>query len=385
MPIPIPCTIMRGGTSRAVFFYQEDLPENPDLRNSVILSALGSPDPRQIDGLGGADPLTSKVAIVSPSEIPEMDVNYTFGYVGIDRAVVDYRGNCGNISSAVGPFAVDKGWVKAKEPITCVRIFNTNTKKVIEAHVPVRGGAFDPEGDFTISGVPGSGSRILLNFLNSGGAVTGKVLPTGKTKDFLYIEGYGRVCVSIVDVANPFVFVHAEDLGLEKGEWMGRLFQGDGLAIMEKIRLEAARIIGLTGNREEAHPAGLAVPKVAVVAPPARSSSSEGGDKNQGKRADIIAWMTALQRLHRTYAVTGGICLAAASCIPGTVVNEILGGKDMHREIVIGHPSGTMEVEAEIEEREGEYTVKKGIIARTARKIMEGWVFIPERVFGRAP
>lgn len=372
---------MRGGTSRGVFFSLRDLPENPSIRDRVILCAFGSPDSRQIDGLGGADPLTSKVAIVSPSKTAGIDVDYTFGYVGIETAHVDYRGNCGNISSAVGPFALNHGWVKAIEPITVVRILNTNTESIIEAHVPVKNGKFNPEGDFAISSVPGCGAKIVLDFLDSGGAVTGKILPTGSPKDRLSIEGVGELPVSIVDAANPFVFVHAGSLGLMEGEWIGKLFEDEGLMIIEKIRSAVAKRIGLVERAEEATRLSPAVPKIAVIAPPKTFSRIKDKNRAADERIDLIAWMTALQKLHKSYAVTGGICTATAACIDGTVVNEILGGSEKHRNITIGHPSGTLEVEAEVIEEGGALSLKKGSIARTARKIMEGKVDIPERVF----
>ena len=184
----IRAAIIRGGTSKGVYLLASELPKDPAVRDQVILAIYGSPDPRQINGLGGADPLTSKVAIIARSARPDADVDYTFGYVGIDKAVVDYDGNCGNISQGVGPFAVDEGLVPVNEPITKVRIFNTNTKKVIEAAVPVRDGKALTEGDFLVNGVPGTGAKIVLNFVNSGGSKTGKLLPTGNVVDKMELQ-----------------------------------------------------------------------------------------------------------------------------------------------------------------------------------------------------
>ena len=213
MQLKIKTVFMRGGTSRALFFRKEDLPSDPDVRARVVLAAYGSPDPygRQINGIGGATSTTSKVAIIGPATQPGVDVNYTFGQVDITRPLIDGRGNCGNISSAVGPYAIDEGLVKATDPVTHVRFLNTNTNKVIVAHVPTRHGKFDEEGDFAIDGIPGTGSKIVLEYLDPGGAVTGKLLPTGNVRDILDVPGVGQIEVSIVDAANPCVFWRFED------------------------------------------------------------------------------------------------------------------------------------------------------------------------------
>ena len=210
----IPCVIMRGGTSKAVFLLENDLPRGSAKRDAVILSVFGSPDPRQIDGLGGADPLTSKVAIIGPSQRPDADIDYTFGQVDIHTAYVDYSSNCGNISSAVGPFAITQGLVRAAEPTTVVRIYNTNTKKVFEAEVPVVNGQPAVLGDYKIHGVPGTGARIGVNLAGTVGAKTGRLLPTGNPADWIDVPDFGRLEVSMVDAGSPMVFVRAADLGL---------------------------------------------------------------------------------------------------------------------------------------------------------------------------
>src|SRR4030042_901970 len=218
----IPCTMMRGGTSKGVILWEKDLPEESETRDRVILSIFGSPDPRQIDGLGGADSLTSKCAIIKPSS-PEGDLAYTIGNVSITTPIIDYSSNCGNLSAAVGVFAVDEGLVVPQEPVTLIKMFNTNTQKVILAEVPVKDGKFFPEGDYSISGVPGRGSKILLDFKNTAGAVTGKILPTGKARERLDMGRGERIEVSIVDVATPMVFVRAKDLNLKGTEVAGEI------------------------------------------------------------------------------------------------------------------------------------------------------------------
>ncbi|NVM24741.1 MAG: 3-methylitaconate isomerase, partial [Desulfobacterales bacterium] len=212
------CVIIRGGTSRGVYFHENELPPDRHLRDKIILDVFGSPDVREIDGLGGADILTSKVCIIGPSMREDADVDYTFGQVIIDKPIVDYSINCGNLSSGVGPFAIDEGLVKPVEPITTVRIYNTNTKKILVAGVPVRGGKAVVEGDYRIDGVPGTGAKIALDFAATAGTIKGTLLPTGKVREVLSIDEIGEIPVSIVDAANPTVFAFAEDVGIEGTE-----------------------------------------------------------------------------------------------------------------------------------------------------------------------
>jgi len=376
----IPCAIYRGGTSKPIFFLEKDLPHDAKKRDQVVLAAFGSPDLRQIDGLGGADPLTSKVAYIGPPTVPNTDINYTFGYVGIIQPVIDYTGNCGNTSAAVGPFALLRGLIEPKEPVTKVRIYNTNTKKVIVAEFPVRDGDLVSEGDFRIDGVPGTGSKILLDFINSGGAVTGKLLPTGKVKEEIRFPTVGTLTVSMVDAANPFVFVRAKDLGLEGNETLEEIAGNDELLKKcEEIRSIVAEIMGIA-KKEDATRLSPGVPKIAFVSPPTSYLTPKG--KVDASEVDIVAWMTALQKLHKAYAVTGAVCLGAAAKIDGTIVNGI------YREVQpgnppavrIGHPSGTIQVEIEIEKRNGQIELSKAALARTARMIMDGYVHVSDRV-----
>ncbi len=376
----IPCAIYRGGTSKPIFILEKDLPQDPKKRDQVILAAFGSPDIRQIDGLGGADPLTSKVAYIGPPTVPNTDINYTFGYVGISAPVIDYRGNCGNSSAAVGPFALLRGLIKPKEPITTTRIYNTNTKKVIVAEFSVRDGEFLSEGGLRIDGVPGTGSKILLDFINSGGSVTGRLLPTGKVKEEVKFPTVGTLTVSMVDAANPFVFVRARDLGLQGNESMEEVAgNGQLLDRCEEVRSTVAEIMGIA-KKEEATRLSPGVPKIALISPPTTYRTPKG--TIDGSEVDIIARMTALQKLHKAYAVTGAVCLGTAAKIEGTVVHEIF------REIQpgnppavrIGHPSGTIQVEIELEKREGQLELTKAALARTARLLMDGFVHLPDTI-----
>jgi hypothetical protein len=372
--------IIRGGTSKGVYLHAGDLPGDPAIRDKIILSIFGSPDPRQIDGLGGADPLTSKVALINRSERPDADVDYTFGYVGIDKAVVDYNGNCGNISQGVGPFAIDEGLVRVTEPVTRVRIFNTNTKKIIEAEIPVRGGRVVTEGDVVLQGVPGSGAGIVMNFVNSAGSRTGKLLPTGNVIDNMELASGRKIRCSLVDAANPAVFVQSEEIGLTGTELPVDTASNPAiLAIMEEIRVKAAMMMKLAAGPEGVSPA---VPKVAFVAAP-RSYTTITGKTVAASDFDLLARTKALAVMHKAYAVTGGICVSAASLIEGSVVNEVVGGQAKETGVVrIGHPSGVSRfVVAVSKTNSGEFELTKSAVVGTARRIMDGYAYVPMRVF----
>lgn len=372
----IPCAIYRGGTSKPVFFLEDDLPRDAKQRDALVLEAFGTPDIRQIDGLGGADPLTSKVAYISAPTVRNTDVNYTFGYVGIAQPVIDYTGNCGNTSAAVGPFALLRGLIEPVEPITKVRIYNTNTKKTILAEFEVKDGEFVSEGNFRIDGAPGSGSKILLDFIGSGGSVTGKLLPTGKVREEVTFPTLGTLEVSMVDAANPFVFVRAGDLGLKGNENIDEFGNNETtLKKCEEIRSVVAEIMGIA-KREEATAKSPGVPKIAVVAAPGAYDTPKG--KVDASQIDVVARMTALQKLHKAYAVTGAVCLGAAAKIEGTIVHEIYRKvqPDNPPAVRIGHPTGTLQVEIEIEEQNGQLELTKAALARTARLLMDGNVFV---------
>lgn len=262
--VELPVLYMRGGTSKGAYINGADLPAEQTARDQVILDLYGSPDARQINGIGGADPLTSKVAIVRKSNRDDADVDYTFGYVGISDAVVDYEGNCGNMSSGVGVYAMLEGMVEPTEGTTIVRIFNTNTNKVIEAHIPTEEGLPKIDGEFAIDGVPGTGAKIVLYFLTPGGSKTGKLLPTGRVKDEVLLSDGRTVEVSLVDAANPAIFVKAESLGFQGTELPDDSAIEDILAVLEEIRRQGAVMMGLASDLNSVSPA---VPKVCMVGP----------------------------------------------------------------------------------------------------------------------
>ncbi len=375
----LPLIYMRGGTSKGAYIDISNLPNDPKLRDECLLSLYGSPDKRQIDGIGGADPLTSKVALVAKSNRERIDVEYTFGYVGIDDAVVDYEGNCGNMLSGVGLFAIVQGMVKPVEPITVVNIFNTNTNKVIEAHIPVQNGEPVVTGDFKIDGVPGSGAKIMLYFLAAGGSKTGKLLPTGHDRDTIQLADGRTIEASLVDAATPAIFVKASDLGYVGTELPADIEADPNhlLDTLEDIRRTAAVMMGLAKTKETA---STAVPKVCMVSP-AATYTDIAGHVIDGSSLDLVSRTKALKVIHKAYAVTGGICTATAALIPGTVVNEVVSDKAKETQsVTLGHPSGTFTFAIDLGEENNELTLRKAGVARTARPIMEGFAYVREQV-----
>ncbi|GAB6194602.1 2-methylaconitate cis-trans isomerase PrpF [Desulfocastanea catecholica] len=360
-----------------MFFHENHLPANVEHRDRMILAIYGSPDPnkRQIDGVGGGASTSSKVAIISPSVNPQYDVVYNFGQVSIDRPIVDFKGNCGNISSAVGPFAIDEGLVKAIEPITEVRIHQKNTDKLIIAEVPVKDGRFDCNGDYQVAGIPGTHSKINLRFVNPGGSLTGNLFPSGNRTDEIEIPHYGRIKITIIDAANPVVLVRAESIGLSGTEIDEVDSDNKVKEILETIRCRAAVMTRLAISEQEATARSQAVPKIAFV------SKSQAYTINQGREigadeVDIVARIMSMGTLHRSYAVSGGIATAGAAMIPGTVVYDLMSEDSRARDLLrIGHPGGVIDIGAVIEKKGDTYAYKEAVVGRTARRLMEGYVF----------
>jgi 2-methylaconitate isomerase len=355
---------MRGGTSRCLVFHQADLPPAGSERDRILLAALGSPDPygRQLNGMGGGISSLSKACIIGGATHPDADVDYTFAQIEVAKATVDYKGNCGNCSSSVGPFAIDEGLVKAVEGETLVRIHNTNTKKLIVAHVPVQDGEAAVEGDFELAGVAGRGARIALDFLDPGGAGTGRLLPTGAARET--IDG---IDASLVDATNPVVFVRANDLGLAGTETPQAIDADRALsARLEAIRLEAARRMGIPGS--------AAVPKIAMVAPPTAFTALDGVRHAAGS-VDVITRVISMGNCHRAVALTVAMCLGVAARVDGTVVRECAGNGS--RDIRLGHPSGVLPIDAAVSRRDGAAWAERVTVYRTARRLMEGFARVP--------
>jgi 2-methylaconitate cis-trans-isomerase PrpF len=326
---------------------------------------MGSPDHRQIDGLGGANSLTSKAAIIKKADSQEFDVEYTFAQISIDNQMVDFKGNCGNISSAVGPYAIEQGLVPAKEPVTTVRIFNTNTQKLIIAEVEIENGQVKTEGSCSIPGVPGTGSPIYLTFNRAEGAVTGKLFPTGNPIDM--IKTSNRLFpVSIVDAANPLVFVRAQDIGLTGSELPDDYTQKK-LNELEEIRSIAAEMCGFA-DRKSATVLSPAVPKMAIISPP-MDYVDMTGTKRKAEEMDLMIRMMSMQKPHQALAITGAICATTGAFLQETILSDMV---NIKQEVFrLAHPAGIMETKVDF--LAGHILAIK--VVRTARTILEGYVY----------
>lgn len=371
----IPFVLMRGGTSKAVFLRQADLPSDRQECDRVILALFGSPDPRQVDGLGGADILTSKLAIIGPPSRADADLDYTFAQVSISEPVVDYDINCGNISAAVGPYAVDEGLVPAVEPLTSVRIHNTNTARILVAELPVAAGAAAVEGDFSIDGVPGTGAPVRLDWAATAGGATGALLPTGRVTDLLELPGLGSHEVSIVDIGNLSVFFRAEAAGMTGTEGPAGL-TAEALAAAVAVKEAAAALLGL--------PAGGLVPVPVAVAEPAAYTSYATGASVSAGELDVLGRVVGGRPpvLHKAFPGTVGVCTAVAAAIPGTVV-ALTARRTGGDAFVIGHPSGLLPVWARVRSAAGGWEVEQAAYARTARRLAEGQAFVRRSVWPR--
>ncbi len=377
------CVIKRGGTSKGVFLHEADLPPDPGCRDRTILAIFGSPDRRQIDGLGGADPLTSKVAIIRKSTRDDADVDYTFGAVGIEAAIVDYRGNCGNLSAAVGPFAIDEGLVQPTGATTRVRIFNTNTGKILIADVRTDRGQTVYVGDSRIDGVPGTSAPIALDYSASAGSVTGKLLPTGSVVEEIAVTGVGSVRVSIIDAGNPMCFLRAEAIGLVGCEPPDDPAVLARLDLIEEIRAAAAVRIGMIDRADRARHVIPAVPMLTLVAPSCDYPSYADGRSIAKEDMSFVARQFYMQQMHKTFAGTGTVSTGAAARIQGTVVNEVMADSSARAGTVrIGHPSGVVPIEVEIAGAGSASILRKAAFNRTARRIMEGFVYVSRTAFG---
>ncbi|MBQ3764910.1 MAG: PrpF protein [Synergistaceae bacterium] len=370
----LPVTIMRGGTSKGVYILEDDMPANHDEWEPLLLRLMGSPDAKQIDGLGGSYSVTSKVAIIKKSSNPDADVDYTFAQVSVDKPLVSYKGNCGNISSGVGPFAIEKGLVEAKDGVTSVRIFNTNTNKIIEADVKTPGGEVAYSGDFAIAGVPGTASPVKLKFVKPSGTLGKGLLPTGNVVDTLDVPGFGKVDVSIVDAANPLVFVKAVDIGLTGKELPDELnAKPDMLELLEKIRGLAAQKLNLIDDYTKSAWETPGIPKMTFVANPDNYTTSDGKEIAKDK-IDLLSRMMSMQKPHPSYAMTGAMCTAAAAVTPGSIVNQVLAPNTDTQFIRIGHPAGILECGADFRLEDGKNVpeVDDTFGFRTANFIMDG-------------
>lgn len=389
--IKISATYIRGGTSKGVFFRLQDLPERCQVpgaaRDKLFMRVIGSPDPysAHIDGMGGATSSTSKCVILSKSSQPGHDVDYLYGQISIDKAFVDWSGNCGNLSTAAGAFAIHAGLVdpeRIPDNGTCVvRIWQANINKTIIAHVPVTNGQVQETGDFELDGVTFPAAEIVLEFLDPSddGEEGGSMFPTGNLVDDLEVPGVGTLKATMISAGIPTVFVNAEDIGY-KGTELREDINSDPeqLARFEKIRIAGALRMGLIKTPEEAA-TRQHTPKIAFVSPPKDYRTSSGKQVQAGD-VDLLVRALSMGKLHHAMMGTAAVAIGTAAAVPGTLVNLAAGGGE-RTAVRFGHPSGTLRVGAEARQVDGEWTVTKAIMSRSARILMEGWVRVPGDAF----
>jgi 2-methylaconitate cis-trans-isomerase PrpF len=376
--LKIPAVFMRGGTSNAIVFNARDLPRDRTLWDEIFLAAIGSPDPygRQLDGMGGGISSLSKVCVVGPSSRADADIDYTFAQVSVKEAKVDYSGNCGNMSSAMGPFAIDEGLVRPGGREALVRIHNTNTRKIIWARFDVDDGCAALDGELSIPGVAGTGAPVRLEFREPGGATTGKLLPTGNVRDVLEVPGYGRFTVSMVDAANAACFVRADELGLTGTEMPEAL--DAHTALLEKlaaIRIAASMAMGIASTADEAK-AKKVVPFIGFVSGP-QNASTLTGQTIGADEVDLTGRMISTGQPHRALPLTGSLCMAVAARLEGSVVHAVTrAAADHEAPIRIAMPSGILTVAATVTHRGGEWFAEQGAFYRTQRRMFEGQVCV---------
>jgi probable AcnD-accessory protein PrpF len=391
--IKIPATYMRGGTSKGVFFRLQDLPEAAQVpgeaRDRLLMRVIGSPDPygKQIDGMGGATSSTSKTVIVAPSTKPGHDVDYLFGQVSIDKPFVDWSGNCGNLSAAIGPYAIANGFIDpARIPqngTVTVTIWQANISKTIVAHVPVTNGEVQETGDFELDGVTFPAAEVQLEFMDPAAEAEGEgggaMFPTGNLVDELEVPGVGTLKVTMINAGIPTIFVNAADIGY-KGTELQDDINGDpkALAMFELIRAYGAMRMGLISHVEEAA-RRQHTPKVAFVAPPAGYLASSGKQVNADD-IDLLVRALSMGKLHHAMMGTAAVAIGTAAAIPGTLVSLAAGGR-AHEAVRFGHPSGTLRVGAQAQLFDGDWIVTKAVMSRSARVLMEGAVRVPGDTF----
>ena len=376
--VSIRCVIMRGGTSKGLYFHHADLPPHGPARDKLLTRLMGSPDVLQIDGLGGSRPITSKVAIIAPSAREDADVDYTFAQIEIEREQVIHSANCGNISAGVGPFAVDEDLVAVTDGVTRVRIYNTNTDKVLVAEVPIYNGRARVEGNCAIPGVPGTGAEILMNWAGTVGAKTGRLLPTGRERDAIEMENGDVIEATLVDVANPCVWVRATSLGLDGSE-LDVSINADRALIerVRELRGKAAVLFGFCNDWREVDDSSPALPMVGLVAPAGDYTTLSGGHAAAADM-DLRVRLMFMNRLHESIAGAGAISVAAASRVEDSIVASVSAGRSAGA-LQVGHPSGIMPVRVEARAVEAAPFVHFDVLgfSRTARRLMDCRAYYP--------
>ncbi|OUD45000.1 2-methylaconitate cis-trans isomerase PrpF [Vibrio parahaemolyticus] len=386
--IKVPATYMRGGTSKGVFFNLEDLPSEAQVageaRDKLLLRVIGSPDPygKQIDGMGGATSSTSKTVIVSRSSRDGHDVDYLFGQVSIDKPFVDWSGNCGNLSAAIGPFAIHAGLIPQdrlpENGIATVRVWQVNISKTILVHVPIVNGFVQETGEFELDGVTFPAAEIQVDFVDPADG-EGSMFPTGNLVDDLVVPDVGTFNVTFINAGIPTIFIDAESIGYQGTELQDDINNDDAaLAMFESIRAHGALKMGLISELEEAQ-TRQHTPKVAFVSKPKSYQSSSGKAVNESE-IDVLVRALSMGKLHHAMMGTAAVAIASAACVPGTLVNLAAGGGEKES-VTFGHPSGTLKVGAQAKQTEQGWVVQKAIMSRSARILMEGFVRVPSDVF----
>lgn len=372
---------MRGGTSKGCMFHKEDLPKNREEWDKIFLQCMGDPDPKQIDGLGGTVSSNNKIVIVWKSEEENVDVEYLVGQVIVGKSQVDYKSNCGNMTAAVGPYAVEEGMVEITEPITTVRLLNKNTNKYINVTVPIdpETKTFAQDGDCAIAGVDGTAAELKVKFMNPAGAKTGKLLPTGNVLDILDIPGFGKIEASILDVSNPMVLVRAEDIGMKGTELPEEINQNQKVCdLLEKIRGTAACMMGFARDLEDATDNSPAVPKVGFFTVP-KDYRDIAGEQAHKEDMDVCARVISVFKCHKACPLTSASSIAVAAFLEGSIISKTVGVPGEGTENVrIGHPSGVMTMSPEIVAKGNDIQLPSVAVQRTARRIMDGTVYIRE-------
>ena len=374
-----PCVFMRGGTSKGLMFLKEDLPAREEW-DDIFVQAMGSPDPKQIDGMGGCVSSNNKIVVVNKSERPGIDVDYIVGQSIVGERKIDYKSNCGNMTAATAPFSVEMGLVeKLTEPTTIVHLFNLNTNKAIDVEVPVKDGQFDNEGECSIAGIDGTAGELKVNFLNPAGAKTGKLFPTGKVKESLDVPGFGKVEVTILDVSNPIVLCEASALGLAGAELPSQIDADQRVSgFLEAIRGAACVKMGFAKDLQDATENSPAVPKVGFVSRPA-SYTEIGGKEARAEDMDVLARVISVFKCHKACPLTSASAISVAAFVPGTLVYDLVQHREGQETLRIGHPSGVMTMYPYIENPAAaldEINVTGVAVQRTARRIMDGTLYI---------
>lgn len=369
---------MRGGTSKGCMFRKEDLPDDRLEWDSIFLQVMGDPDPKQIDGMGGTVSSNNKIVVVWKSEENDVDVEYLVGQVIVGKGLVDYKSNCGNMTAAVGPFAVEEGMVDIIKPITTVRMLNRNTDKYIHVTVPIdpETDTFAQDGDCSIAGVNGTAAELKVKFMDPAGSKTGVLLPTGKFLDVLEIPGFGPLEATIIDVSNPMVIVYAKDIGLTGTELPEEINSNEEIStLLEKIRGTACCRMGFAKNLEDATLNSPAVPKVGFVTNP-KSYTDIAGQQVEAENMDICTRVISVFKCHKACPLTSASAISVAAALKGSVVDKVLRSMELVENVRIGHPSGIMTMYPELTEKNGELELPSVGVQRTARRIMDGTVYI---------